>query len=145
MKRMMVIISIVLAIAIVSVAFQITQAQRPQRQPGQQPRGFRSMQAVENTWAATAFELKVDSETLEKARPHFQKAWDARKQLMKDSAGDFREIADGMTKIKADLDENLKTVLTEEQMKKLAEWEESQQQNRMGGPGMGGPRGAGRR
>ena len=148
MKRMTLIISIVLAIAIVGVAFQVIQAQQaqqPQRQPGQQRPGggMRATQAVENTWAAIAFEIKVDTATLEKARPNFQKAWDDRKKLMKDSAGDFQAIADGMTKIKADLDANLKTVLTKEQMEKLAEWEKSQQQMRMGGPMGGGPRGGG--
>ncbi|MBC8236019.1 hypothetical protein H8E77_41260 [bacterium] len=150
MKRTTVIISIVLAIALVGVAFQITQAQR-QRQPGGQRQGgmggMRAMQAVEQTWAGIAFEVKVDSETLEKARPHLQKAWDDRKQLMKDSAGDFRAIADGMIKIKADLDGKLKTILTDEQIKKLAEWEKSQQQTRRmgGGPMGGGGRGGGMR
>jgi hypothetical protein len=148
MKRMTLIISIALAIAIVGVAFQIIQAQQvqqPQRQPGQQRPGggMRAMQAVETTWAAIAFEVKVDTATLEKARPHFQKAWDDRKKLQKDSAGDFQAISSGMTKIKADLDEKLKTVLTEEQMKKLAEWEAAQQQQRMGGPMGGSPRGGG--
>ena len=140
MKRMTVIISIVLAIAIVGIAYQLTQAQRPQGVPG----GFgggrapaaRAMQTVENTWAAIAFEVKVDSATLEKTRPHLQKAWDERKKLMKDSADDMQKIAEGMVKINAELDEKLKTVLTEEQVKKLAEWEESQQQ-----AGMDGPRG----
>ena len=103
-----------------------------QRRPG----GFRVIQAVESTWAAIAFEVKVDNATLEKARPYLQKAWDERKKLIEDSAGNFQVIADGMTKIKADLDEKLKTALTEEQMKKLAEWEESRQQR----PRMGGPR-----
>lgn len=147
MKRTTVIISIVLAIAIVGVAFQIIQAQQaqqPQRQPGQQrPGGMRAMQVVESTWAVIAFEVKIDNATLEKARPHLQKAWDDRKKLQKDSAGDFQAIADGMTKIKADLDANLKTVLTKEQMEKLAEWEKSQQQTRMGGPMGGGPGGGG--
>jgi hypothetical protein len=103
------------------------------------------MQAVEQTWSAVAFEVKVDNETLEKARPLLQKAWDDRKELMKNSSGDFQAIADGMTKIKADLDEKLKTVLTDEQMKKLAEWEAAQQQTRMGGPMGGGGRGGGNR
>ncbi|HIE30495.1 TPA: lamin tail domain-containing protein [Candidatus Poribacteria bacterium] len=132
MKRMTIIISIVLVIAIIGIAFQITQAQR---QPRQRPSGFGVIQAVENAWAAIAFEVKVDNATLEKARPYFQKAWDERKKLIKDSAGDFRAIADGMTKVKADLYEKLKTVLTKEQMRKLIEWERSQrQQPRMGGP-----------
>ena len=142
MKRITVIISVVLAIAIVGIAYQLTQAQRPQRQPG----GFgggrapaaRAMQTVENTWAAIAFEVKVDSATLEKTRPHLQKAWDERKKLIKDSADDMQKIAEGMVKINAELDEKLKTVLTEEQMKKLAEWEESQQQTGMGGFRRGG-------
>ena len=112
---MAVIISIVLAIAIVSVAYQITQAQRPQGRPG----GFgggrapaaRAMQAVENIWAGIAFEVKVDNETLEKARTHLQEAWDARKKLTKESAGDMRIIAQGMVKINEALDEKLKTVV----------------------------------
>jgi hypothetical protein len=146
MKRVTVIISIVLAIAIVGIAYQLTQAQRPQGGPG----GFggmrapaaRAMQTVENTWAAIAFEVKVDSATLEKTRPPLQKAWDERKKLITDSADDMQKIAEGMVKINAELDEKLKTVLTEEQMKKLSEWEDSQQQAGMGGP-MGGPRGGG--
>jgi len=146
MKRATAIISIVLAIALVGVVFQITQAQRQQRPGGQRQGGMggmRAMQAVESTWAAIAFELKVDNETLEKARPHIQEAWDARKKVMKDSASNFRAMGDSMTKIKADMDAKLKTVLTDEQMKKLAEWEKSQQSTRrMGG---GGPMGGGNR
>jgi len=139
MKHMALVISIVLAIAIVGVTFQITQAQRSRRQPtqAQQPQRqfsqrinsrFRVIQAVENTWAALAFEVKVDDETLKKIRPAFQKAWDKRKKLIKNSAGDFRAIVEGMTKTKADIDKKLKEVLTEEQMKKLAEWEKTQRQ-----------------
>jgi transcription termination factor NusB len=135
MRSIRVITTIMLAIAaivIVGAAFQLTQAQQPPRGPA----AFRMIQAVENTWAAIAFEVKVDNATLEKARPHFQKAWDERKKLMRDSAGDFRTLVEGMRKIKARLDEKLKTVLTEEQMKRLAEWEKSQQRR----PPMGGPR-----
>jgi hypothetical protein len=141
---MAVIIIIVLALAIVGIAYQMTQAQRPQGGPG----GFgggrapaaRAMQAVENIWAGIAFEVKVDNATLGKARPHLQEAWDARQKLMQDSAGEMRLIAEGMVKINEALDAKLKTVLTEEQMKKLSEWEDSQQQT-----GMGGYRGSGRR
>jgi hypothetical protein len=147
--RITVIMSVILVIAIVGVDYQITQAQRPQRGPG----GFgggrapaaRAMQTVENTWAGIAFEVKVDNETLDKARMPLQEAWDARKELMKDSAGDMRIIAQGMVKINEALDEKLKTVLTEEQMKKLSEWEDSQQQTGMGGRMGGGGRGGGQR
>lgn len=136
MKPITVVITVLMAmatIAIVGITFlQLTQAQPP-RSPG----AFRVMQAIENTWAALAFEVKVSDETLKKARPLFQKAWDARKKLMRESAGNFDAMIDGMTKIKSDLDTGLKKILTEKEMKKLIEWEKSQQRQ----PPMGGPRG----
>lgn len=131
MKRITAIISIVLAIAAIVVAFQkITQAQHSEMPAG----GLMVMQAVENTWAGIAFEVKVDKETLEKVRPQFQKAWDERKNLIKESEEDIHAVIEGMMEIKAELDEKLKSVLTEKQMQKLAEWERSQQQMHMGGP-----------
>ncbi|MCD6506926.1 hypothetical protein J7M22_09925 [Candidatus Poribacteria bacterium] len=125
MKPITVIITALLAmiaIAIVGATFQLTQAQPP-RPPG----AFRMMQAIENTWAAIAFEVKVDNKTLEKIRPLFQKAWDDRKKLIRESAGNFDAMMDGMAKIKKDLDKKLRKALTKEEMRKLIEWEKLQQ------------------
>jgi len=125
MRGLPVIIGIFLAIAIVGVSFQIIQAQGPRRQ-----------QDMESTWAAIAFELRFDYATLEKARPHFQKAWEERKKLMEAAEGDFTAISDGTKKIMSDLNEKLRTVLTEEKNKELAEWVKAQQPRR---PSRGAP------
>jgi len=136
MKPTTVVITVLMAmtaVAIVGATFQLTRAQPP---PSRTPGAFRVMQTVENTWAAIAFEVKVSDETQKKARPLFQKAWDDRKKLMRESAGNFNAMMEGMRKIKNDLDAGLKKILSDDEMKKLTQWERSQRRR----PPMGAPR-----
>jgi hypothetical protein len=102
---------------------------------------------LESSWAHLCFEVKIDDKVLGKARGIYSKAWDERAKVLKDleGAGDDQAAMDTATskadKIKSDMHAKLKDVLSSEEMKKLAEWEESQQQRQRmrtppGPPGM---------
>lgn len=131
--RCTVISSIVLVTAITGVAFHATYSQQHREQsiPSRtmllgrfdSPMVFGG---IEQLWAAINFELNVDSATLRKVSLYFQQAWNERKKLLSESAGNLRAIATGMARIRVQLNEKLKTALTPEQMKKLTDWEKSQ-------------------
>jgi hypothetical protein len=91
------------------------------------------MLPLEASWAQVSFELGVADEALSRARKAYQEAWAARKELMKkleDARGDRNVMrsarADG-DKLKSDLDDKLKDILTTEQLEKLAKWEKERQ------------------
>jgi hypothetical protein len=153
MKRGTVFFALFLAFAllIVLVVQHSTQAQRQDRPARQFPRGRREITRslnLESSWAHLCFEMKIADEVLGKARKTYKEAWDKRAKLMKglEEAGDDQEAANAARseadKIKADMLAKLKDVLSSEEMKKLDEWEESQQQQRQrmrtppGPPGM---------
>jgi hypothetical protein len=96
------------------------EAQRPGPPPDGPPGDFRGLRAIENTWAAMAFDLNADTATIEKARPHFQKAWSERQQVMREAGGDLSRVSAGMARIAAELNENLKSVLPAEQVQRLS-------------------------
>jgi len=139
---------------IVLVVQHSTQAQRQDRPGDQSPRGRRGSFMItrslnlESSWAHLCFEMNIADEVLGKARKTYKEAWVKRAKLMKglEEAGDDQEAMNAATsdaeKIKADMLAKLKDVLSSEEMKKLAEWEESQQQQRQrmrtlpGPPGM---------
>jgi len=121
---------------------QSTQAQRQDRPGGQFARGRRGSFMItrslnlESSWAHLCFEMKIADEVLGKARGVYKEAWDKRAKLMKslEDAGDDQGAMNAATsdaeKIKADMHAKLKDVLPSKEMEKLAEWEESQQQQR---------------
>jgi predicted O-methyltransferase YrrM len=94
--------------------------------------------SLESTWAALAFEVKVSNTTLERLRPQFELAWQEQARAIRESAGNFREFAGRMQKIRDDLNEMLKNVLTAEESRKLADWQASRPQM---GPPREAPRG----
>jgi hypothetical protein len=142
MKRGIVFFALFVAITLlIALATQhSTQAQRQDRPGGQFPRGRRGSFMItrslnlESSWAHLCFEMKIDDKVLAKARGIYKKAWDDRVKLMKEleEAGDDEGAMNAATskadKIKADMHAKLKDVLSSAEMKKLAEWEESQQQ-----------------
>ena len=156
MKRGIVFFALFLAFTflIALVVQQSTQAQRQDRPGGGAARGPRGSFMIgrslnlESSWAHLCFEMKIADEVMGKARGVYKEAWDKRAKLMKglEDAGDDQNAMNAATsdaeKIKADMLAKLKDVLSSEEMKKLAEWEESQQQQRQsmrtppGPPGM---------
>lgn len=132
------------------------QGQRGNRQGGQRGGGgmagmMNPASLVDNSWVDLTFTLKVDDETLVKARPIYQMTRDKFQAKIKEAqaSGDMRAAMSEMQSFAAtvgkEFQANLKEVLTEEQMKKLNELTKERQmaqQSRMnrwrGGGGGGG-------
>ena len=158
MKRRWFVLTAILAMAAVTVFLtnQVTQAQRPDRggtreraggeRRGGGMRGFSPTSIIDNSWTDLTFSLKVDDETLIKARPVYQKHRDSLEKAAKEasSSGDFRAVREAMGKIRDGFQTDLKSVLTEDQIAKLDTLQVERMQrmmNRGGGRGGGGGRG----
>ncbi len=134
-----------------------TSAQRPERsERGERgERGGRGMMGgmmnptsiVDNSWTDLTFILKVDDETLLKARPVYQNARDEFGAELKklQASGDRQQMRQSMMaiagKVGGEFQMALKEVLSEEQMTKLnamtkkRQTEQAQRMNRWGGGG----------
>lgn len=174
MKHKFFVLSTIALIAIVGlVVFEhATSAQRPDRndQPEQGERGqrqggergnrgmtgtFNPNAMVDNSWLDLTFSVKVDDETLVKARPVYQATRDKFEEKMKEirESGDIRgamqEMQTFVGTTAKEFQTNLKDVLTEDQMKKLNELTkerqiaEQERRNRFRGGTQGGQRGGG--
>ena len=164
MKQKFLTIGAIAVIAIVGlfVFEHATSAQRPDReaqgQRGNRQGGGRGgggmmnyASLVDNSWLDLTFGVKVDDETLVKARPIYQVSRD--EVMMKMEAlrqPDTRETATKeIQAILKDVNTSLKEILTEEEMAKLSELtkkrvtEMQQRTNRWRGGGEGGRRGGG--
>ena len=159
MKRRWFVLTAILAMAAVTVFLtnQVTQAQRPdrggmrdraggERRGGGGMRGFSPTSIIDNSWTDLTFSLKVDDDTLIKARPVYQKHRDGLEKAAKEasSSGDFRAVREAMGKIRDGFQTDLKSVLTEDQIAKLDTLQAERMQqmmNRGGGRGGGGGRG----
>ena len=130
----------VIAIVGVFVFEHATSAQRPDRN-AQGERGNRQggnrggnragmgmmnpVSIVENSWIDLTFAVKVDDETLVKARPIYQTTHDKFTAKMTElrASGDWQAMRSEIQKLVAtvgpEFQASLKEVLTEEQMKKL--------------------------
>ena len=151
----------VIAIAGFFVFEQATSAQRPDRnaQGGNQGRqggnrGGAGMMnpasLVDDSWVDLTFVLKVDDDTLVKARPIYQTSRDKFEAKMTElrASGDMRSAMTEMQSYAATVGKEfqmgLKEVLTQEQMTKLNELtkkrqtEQAQRMNRWRGGGGGG-------
>ena len=109
--------------------------------------------SAESEWAYVSFELGVTDPKLLECRKAFQEAYTKGKAL-REKAGTARGDTDAMRKLKTDsdaiksaLDGKLKTILTTEQMTKIAAWEKetrdrmrSRQASGGGQPGGGAQR-----
>ena len=145
MKQKWFVLSAIAAIAIVGVfVFEhATSAQRPDRN-AQSERGNRGgnrgmmemvnpVSIVDNSWVDLTFAVKVDDETLVKARPIYQAARYTFEMKMKElrASGDMRtampKIQELITTVGPEFQAKLKEVLTEEQMTKLNELTKARQ------------------
>lgn len=160
MKRRWFVLTAILAMAAVTVFLtnQVTQAQRPDRdgmreRAGGERRGGGGMRAfnptsiIDNSWTDLTFSLKVDDETLIKARPVYQKHRESLQKTLKEvrESGDRGGMREVFGKIGSEFKEDLKSVLTEEQIAQLDSHQQKRMQqmmNRGGGRrGGGGNRG----
>ena len=160
MKRRWFVLTAILAMAAVTVFLtnQVTQAQRPDRdgmreRAGGERRGGGGMRAfnptsiIDNSWTDLTFSLKVDDETLIKARPVYQKHRESLQKTLKETreSGDRGGLREVFGKIGSEFKEDLKSVLTEEQIAQLDSHQQERMQqmmNRGGGRrGGGGNRG----
>ena len=155
MKRRWFVLTAILAMAAVTVFLtnQVTQAQRPDRGERRDraggerrggPGGMRGFNPtsiiIDNSWTDLTFSLKVDDDTLIKARPVYQKHRDNLEKTLKEASKseDFGGIREAMREIHDGFKTDLKSVLTEEQIAQLDTLEGKRMQQMMG-------RGAGRR
>ena len=156
MKRRWFVLATILAMAAVTIFLtnQVTQAQRPdrgerrdraggERRGGGGMRGFNPTSIIDNSWTDLTFSLKVDDDTLIKARPVYQKHRDTLEKAVKEasSSGDFRGVREAMGKIRDGFQTDLKSVLTEDQIAQLDTLQQKRMQqmmNRGGGRRGGG-------
>lgn len=156
MKRRWFVLTAILAMAAVTVFLtnQVTQAQRPdrgerrdraggERRGSGGMRGFSPTSIIDNSWTDLTFSLKVDDETLIKARPVYQKHRDSLEKAIKEasSSGDFRAVREAMGNIRDGFQTDLKSVLSEDQIAQLDTLQQKRMQqmmNRGGGRGGGG-------
>lgn len=165
MKQKFFVIGAVAVIAIVGlfVFEHATSAQRPDRNAQGNQRGggnrggmgamMNPVSLVDNSWTDLTFSVKVDDETLVKARPIYQASRDKFEAKMKElqASGDMRSAMTEMQSFLAtagkEFQTGLKEILTEEQMAKLNELtkaRQTEQANRMNRwRGEGGRRGGG--
>ncbi len=124
-----------IAVVLAIVPAVLTLVWATQSQPGRPGSLGSGPSSLSSTWAALAFEVKVSNATLEKLRPHFELAWQEQSQALRKAAGDYQGFAGELQKIRARLDEALKTTLSAEEARKLAAWQKSRSANR---PASGG-------
>ena len=164
MTRKWFVLFTILAIAAIAVFVtdQVTQAQRPDRgemrdrpgggrhgRAGGGGRGFSPTTLIDSSWADLTFAVKVDDNTLIKARPVYQQYRDDLEKAVKEArdAGDFQGMREAMTGIREEFKASLKQVLTEDQIAQLdkLEAERMQQMGCRGGGRPGGRPGGGGR
>ena len=160
----------VLSILGVFIFEHVTSAQRPDRNDQNQQRGNRQggergnrggmgmmnpMSIVDNSWLDLTFAVKVDDETLVKARPVYQATRDKFEAKMTElrASGNWQAMRSEVQKLVAtvgpEFQASLKEILTEEQMAKLnkltkeRQTQRQQRGNRFGGGGERGRRGGG--
>ena len=130
------------------VADQTTEAQR-QRSGQRRGGGWMGLATtfIGGSWVELTFSIKADDQTLTKARPVFQKAYNDLKKTMAEvgQSGDFQAIREKMQSVNSEFKSGLEKVLTEEQLARLDKWQQSQQNRMRGGDRSGGGRNRGER
>ena len=164
-KSLGVVSVLAIVLATVFVLNEITQAQRPDRSEMRERgrggrgergerggmRGFSPTSIIDSSWTDLTFVVKVDDETLLKARPVFQKHREKLEKAVKEAreSGDFQAMRLTMANLRDAFATERNALLTEEQIDQLQKLEArriEQMMRRGGGPGRrGGGGGGGRR
>ena len=165
-KSLGVISVLAIVLATVFVLNEITQAQRPDRSEMRERgrggrgergerggmRGFSPTSIIDSSWTDLTFVVKVDDETLLKARPVFHKHREKLEKAVKEAreSGDFQAMRLTMANFRDAFATERDALLTEEQIEQLQKLEARRIERMMrrgGGPGRrgggggGGPRG----
>ena len=162
-KSLGVISVLAIVLATVFVLNEITQAQRPDRSEMRERgrggrgerggmRGFSPTSIIDSSWTDLTFVVKVDDETLLKARPVFQKHREKLEKAVTEAreSGDFQAMRLTMANLRDAFATERDALLTEEQIDQLQKLEARRIERMMrrgGGPGRrgggggGGPRG----
>ena len=162
-KSLGVVSVLAIVLATVFVLNEITQAQRPDRSEMRERgrggrgerggmRGFSPTSIIDSSWTDLTFVVKVDDETLLKARPVFQKHREKLEKAVKEAreSGDFQAMRLTMANLRDAFATERNALLTEEQISKLDALEAKRIEQMMrrrggsgrrGGGGGGGPRG----
>jgi hypothetical protein len=144
MKRVFVAISIVLALAFVTVLIiqSLTEAQTQRQIQGERGSG-RSMPAggfgamvgqvlnLPASWWQVSVEIGISDEQLIKARPIYKEAWKKGQDLRKERPQNREEMESRLAEVKkinAELGEKLKNILTKEQFSQYEDWEKKRQE-----------------
>ena len=103
-------------------------------------RGFSPTSIIDSSWTDLTFVVKVDDETLLKARPVFQKHREKLEKAVKEAreSGDFQSMRLEMAQLREAFATDRNAVLTEEQISKLDALEAKrieQMMRRRGGSG----------
>lgn len=161
-KSLGVVSVLAIVLATVFVLNEITQAQRPDRSEMRERgrggrgerggmRGFSPTSIIDSSWTDLTFVVKVDNETLLKARPVFQKHREKLEKAVTEAreSGDFQAMRLTMANLRDAFATERNALLTEEQIDQLQKLEArriEQMMRRGGGPGRrGGGGGGGRR
>ena len=139
MKRVLVLsvaLTVVTAILILGIQYT-TQAQRPEGRPDMPPGMFDTktmiMQELERSWTYLSLDMNVTDDQFIKARKVYQESWTKYKEIADKSeqeSGDreaMQAVKAELDKLKAKRTEKLKEILSEEEMKKLTEYENKPQ------------------
>ncbi|MDQ1317286.1 MAG: hypothetical protein QG588_937 [Candidatus Poribacteria bacterium] len=139
MKRILVLsmaLTMVTAILILGIQYT-TQAQRSEERPDMFPGMFDTktmiMQELERSWTYLSLDMNITDEQFIKARKVYQESWIKYKEIADKSeqeSGDretMQAVKVESDKLKAKRTEKLKDILSEEEMKKLTEYENKPQ------------------
>ncbi len=160
-KSLGVISVLAIVLATVFVLNEITQAQRPDRSEMRERgrggrgerggmRGFSPTSIIDSSWTDLTFVVKVDDETLLKARPVFHKHREKLEKAVKEAreSGDFQAMRLTMANLRDAFATERNALLTEEQIEQLQKLEARRIERMMrrgGGPGRRGGGGGGSR
>ena len=158
-KSLGVISVLAIVLATVFVLNEITQAQRPDRSEMRERgrggrgerggmRGFSPTSIIDSSWTDLTFVVKVDDETLLKARPVFHKHREKLEKAVKEAreSGDFQAMRLTMANLRDAFATERDALLTEEQIEQLQKLEARRIERMMrrgGGPGRRGGGGGG--
>ncbi|MBM3235620.1 hypothetical protein FJZ31_04910 [Candidatus Poribacteria bacterium] len=144
MKRLFVAISIVLALAFVTVLVIQSLTEAQSQRPRQSERGVgRSVPAgsfgamvgqllsLPASWWQVSVGIGISDEQLVKARPIYQEAWKKAQDLRKERPQNREEMEARLAKAKeinAEIGEKLNKILTKEQFSQYEDWEKKRQE-----------------
>jgi hypothetical protein len=144
MKRVFVVISIILALAFVTVLVMQSLTEAQSQKPRQSERGagrsvptgsagamIGQILSLPASWWQVSVEIGISDEQLVKARPIYQEARKKEQDLRKERPKNREEMEKRLAEVKkinVELGEKLKDILTKEQFSQYEDWEKKRQE-----------------